>query len=367
MAGHQKSYGEFDKLVPTKHQKYVFIDTEFSHDFLDRCLLHEVTLLDIQGNIIFDVMIDWQESVRQFRESHLETQFNGLDLNGESGWATFARGADGPRVATLQSLHAKMQELGINLETRVIEWSLNGIDTRILRKFFRLFGLDDVLELERTVLPYHAWRKLLPGVPLLFFPIMFPDDVLVGRNHHSCPDTQMLYKLTQQLCKLMDSDGGRVLNHLLGPEASNEQTFGSKYSSAITPPSAWRREVSMGVDDSHQKTNARGQRDQREGDPPALARPSSEATASSQETQDIPKAPGKEKAEAFARQLGTSEAPWTETAGWGIPMRYGWPLGTKRFFSGEFCGRISNHHLLTLISQRIIALSSLCGLGKRRA
>jgi hypothetical protein len=188
-----------------------------------------------------------------------------------------------------------MQELGINLETRVIEWSLNGIDTRILRKYFRLFGLDDVLELERTVLPYHAWRKLLPGVPLaleLFFPIMFPDDVLVGRNHHSCPDTQMLYKLTQQPCKLMDSEGGRVLDHLLDPEASNEQTFGSKYSSAITPPSAWRKEVSMEVDDSHQKTNAR---DQREDDPPALTRPSSEATASSQETQDIPNAPGKER------------------------------------------------------------------------
>lgn len=69
-----------------KHQKYVFIDTEFSHDFLDRCLLHEVTLLDIQGNIIFDVMIGWQESVRQFPESHHETQFKGLDLNGKSGW-----------------------------------------------------------------------------------------------------------------------------------------------------------------------------------------------------------------------------------------------------------------------------------------
>ena len=119
MAGHQKSYGDSTNSFLQKHQKYVFIDTEFLHDFLDRCLLHEVTLLDIQGNII-DVMIDWQESVRQLRESHHETQLNGLDLNGESGWATFARGADGPRVATLQSLHAKMQEAGINLETRVI-------------------------------------------------------------------------------------------------------------------------------------------------------------------------------------------------------------------------------------------------------
>jgi hypothetical protein len=140
-----------------------------------------------------------------------------------------------------------MQELGINLEMRVIEWSLNSIDTRILRKCFQLFGF------------------------------------------------QMLYKLTQQLCKLMDSDGGRVLDHLLGPESSNEQTFGLKYSSAITPPSAWRKEVSMEVDDTHQKTNARDQRDQRENNPPALTRPSNEATASSQETQDIPNAPGKER------------------------------------------------------------------------
>jgi len=182
--------------------EFVFVDTEFSYDKFDSSLeLHEVTFLDIRGQIILDVLIDWASSVEAHPLGLLGNRETATEEVQEARFRSYCRRFQGSdkSLVTVRGLADAMQACGINNTTTLVEWSNSRCDMRILSEVFRTFGLFNVLDPSLCLLAIPAWKTALPICSSFrldtLFPLLFPRSSLVGKNHRSRADTEQLYKM----------------------------------------------------------------------------------------------------------------------------------------------------------------------------
>ena len=206
---------------------YAYVDTEFTRVMgLSRgLLLTEVTFLDVNGNLLLSTFIAHQASWAELPE-HLRP--DGMKTTRKRVSSLVSGGA-----MSIQALAKRMLELGLNEETTFIQWGSYAIDSYILFDHFRRFHLGPVIDPQLHLVPMNRWRNLLPNCPSIalefLYPTLFPKSQLVGQNHRSYPDTQMLYHLTALYCALQDSPGNRNLTRILGFGQDAEQDRNAEY------------------------------------------------------------------------------------------------------------------------------------------
>lgn len=156
------------KRIELRHggiHEFVFVDTEFSYDKFDSSLeLHEVTFLDIRGQIILDVLIDWASSVEAHPLGLLGNRATATEEVQEARFRSYCRRFQGSDKALVivRGFADAVQACGINNTTTLVEWSNSRCDKRIPCEVFRTFGLFNVLDPSLCLLAIPAWKTALP-------------------------------------------------------------------------------------------------------------------------------------------------------------------------------------------------------------
>lgn len=95
---------------------------------------------------------------------------------------------------------AACKAIGMNKGSTIIGWDVSGCDVRAFHKFTAQVGGEHVFPpVGRSPAMIWLWKKILPAsmsfhLPFLF-PLLFPGDPLIGRNHFSLPDTLQARKM----------------------------------------------------------------------------------------------------------------------------------------------------------------------------
>jgi hypothetical protein len=89
---------------------------------------------------------------------------------------------------TLEELAFELLRVGVNPRSIMVEWSVNFVDTDILRHSLLSVGVSDVIPARDNCLgSLMLWRRMLPGCPTLaldlFFCWIFPDSPLRDQHH----------------------------------------------------------------------------------------------------------------------------------------------------------------------------------------
>jgi hypothetical protein len=90
----------------------------------------------------------------------------------------------------------------------MFEHTSRQLDLRMLKEFLEPFGYDNLLPLlSNCIQTIPELRKLLPaGVNAaldIIFPLLFPNDPLVGQNHRARPDTLVCRKIVGLIRELI--------------------------------------------------------------------------------------------------------------------------------------------------------------------
>ena len=97
-----------------------------------------------------------------------------------------------------------LKAAGMNKHSFLVDWSMSSYDWHALKRLIIRAGDSDT-----AFLPLYSnswrllqeWKHNMPGISCSLdkiFPLIFPNDKLVGLNHRSLPDTKMLVKLAQK-------------------------------------------------------------------------------------------------------------------------------------------------------------------------
>ncbi|KAE9376185.1 hypothetical protein N431DRAFT_532482, partial [Stipitochalara longipes BDJ] len=111
------------------------------------------------------------------------------------------KGVSGRRLEQIIQI---LKAAGMNEYSILVDWSMSSYDWHALKRLISRAGNSDT-----AVLPLYSnrWRLLqelkhnMPGISCSLdkvFPLIFPSSKLIGMNHKSLPDTQMLVKLAQK-------------------------------------------------------------------------------------------------------------------------------------------------------------------------
>jgi hypothetical protein len=89
----------------------------------------------------------------------------------------------------------------------LLDWSMCGFEWYRLRRIMEIAG--DVLCLPTKSNCWgilREWKITLPGLCCRLedvFPLVFPEDLLIGKNHRSLPDAHMLLKMVFRFFQLV--------------------------------------------------------------------------------------------------------------------------------------------------------------------
>jgi hypothetical protein len=199
-------------------RKAYCLDTEFSSA---KHLIYEVTFIDATNDhVVIDTLLDGdckipdrvqrQANERSTSSIDVGPSFrSGLGRVWDSKHSSKVYGKYGPINAASPSMLAKMiKESGITKHDFIFEWTRREMDLPQLRGMLDTAGYHDLLPPNENCIPMiPEWRNNLPNCFSLamdvFFPMAFPQDPLVGHNHRSKPDTQMLLKLVKLFRQLL--------------------------------------------------------------------------------------------------------------------------------------------------------------------
>lgn len=109
----------------------------------------------------------------------------------------------------------KLQEMGITRETVFLAWHKGKADLQILRKFHATGRYEDILPLDDHCVPLiQLFRSNLPKAPPglknfplrldILFPVLYPQNPLIGFNHQAladCQQTRLAIVTFEELCK----------------------------------------------------------------------------------------------------------------------------------------------------------------------
>jgi hypothetical protein len=98
-----------------------------------------------------------------------------------------------------------LKAAGMNKDSFLVDWSMSSYDWHALRRLIDRAG-ESGSDSDTTCLPLYAnswrllqeWKHNMPGISCSLekiFPLIFPNDELIGMTYRSLPDTKMLVKL----------------------------------------------------------------------------------------------------------------------------------------------------------------------------
>ena len=166
----------------------------------------EISVIDGNNNIIVNTLVDYGLTIDQmfhqystppdidFRYRALAKVLGPPSENHVSGYRP-------------EEIIEILKVAGMNKDSFLVDWSMSSFDWHALKRLIDRAGKsgsDDT-----TCLPLYKnscrllmeWKHNMPGISCSLeklFPLVFPNDKLIGMNHRSLPDTEMLVKLARK-------------------------------------------------------------------------------------------------------------------------------------------------------------------------
>jgi hypothetical protein len=174
-----------------------FVDCEFRRSANGR-IPFEIAIRNYAGELVLDTLIDYKAEIsdlQKYQQTHsLRNKLGKLYSDSEDGKTT---------GITIEELANKFQEIGINKDSILIEWSTQWCDWQSLYNAFELHSAGSAalfLPPKEYVLRgiTDIWKVIMPGCPSFALDVLydkvFPDDV--GTPHHGAGwDTRKLYRI----------------------------------------------------------------------------------------------------------------------------------------------------------------------------
>jgi hypothetical protein len=182
-------------VLNTNPDTVFFIDVETTVSFMGQSAeAIEISVIDGNNNVIIDTIVDYGLTVDQMFNMYAAPP------NNEFGPPNEKRVSGRQPEEIIQILKAA----GMNEHSFLVDWSMSSYDWHALKRLIISAGNSDT-----AVLPLYSnswrllqeWKRNMPGISCSLdkiFPLIFPNSKLIGLNHRSLPDIQMLVMLAQK-------------------------------------------------------------------------------------------------------------------------------------------------------------------------
>jgi hypothetical protein len=184
-------------------KKVFFIDVETTWRGQGaELLVLEASVINGTGRVVLNTLIDYGYTVTDFLEKYAPDPTNhpcslviikvyGPERNEKINGLTPAQVVE------------RLKTSGMGPESILVEWSSGCFDWNAIRRLMERTGDTTCLPLKRNNwMALQDWKRNMPGQVCKLesiFPLLFPGDVLLGQNHRSLPDTQMLVNMVLKL------------------------------------------------------------------------------------------------------------------------------------------------------------------------
>ena len=197
-----------NKALSASPNTVFFIDVETTVSFMGQSAeAIEISVIDGNNNVIIDTIVDYGLTIDQMFNTYATPP------NNDFRYRTLAKllgpisgkSVSGRRPEQIIQI---LKAAGMNQHSFLVDWSMSSYDWHALKILIIRAGDSDT-----AVLPLYSnswrllqeWKHNMPGISCSLdkiFPLIFPNDKLVGLNHRSLPDTKMLVKLSQKFFDL---------------------------------------------------------------------------------------------------------------------------------------------------------------------
>jgi hypothetical protein len=178
-----------------------FIDVETTVSFMGQCAeAIEISVIDGNNNVIINTIVDYGLTIDQMFNLYATPP------NNDFCYRTLAKVLGPPSEKSVSGRRPEqiiqiLKAAGMNKHSFLVDWSMSSYDWHALKRLINRAGDSDT-----ACLPLYSnswrllqeWKHNMPGISCSLdkiFPLIFPNDKLVGMNHRSLPDTKMLVKL----------------------------------------------------------------------------------------------------------------------------------------------------------------------------
>jgi hypothetical protein len=163
----------------------------------------EISVIDGNNNVISNAIVDYGLTINQMFNIYAAPPNN--DFRYRNLAKVFGppseKGVSGHRPEQIIQI---LKAAGMNEHSFLVDWSMSSYDWHALKRLISRARNSDT-----AVLPLYSnswrllqeWKHNMPGISCSLdkiFPFIFPNNKLIGLNHRSLPDTQILVKLAQK-------------------------------------------------------------------------------------------------------------------------------------------------------------------------
>ena len=170
----------------------------------------ELAVYDLDGEVVIDTPIKYDQSVEELLADAPRT-----GPTTRFSWGVMQRiYGEGPqtRGMKIDDIRDILLDAGMNANSDLVKWSINGIDRQILGTI-----MGENIPANSICLVNH-WKRVLPGFLTMglsyFHQFLCPNSTLHQRAHRAGPDTLMLIDTTKALIDLSNRDGDLVQSTL---------------------------------------------------------------------------------------------------------------------------------------------------------
>lgn len=187
-------------------EKVFFVDVETTWRGQGaELLVLEVSVINGTGQVILNTLVDYGYTVTDFLAKYAP-----VGTNYPSSAAIIK--VYGPERnekingLTPNQVVERLKTSGMCPDSILVEWSSGRFDWHAIRRLMEKTGDTTCMPLlKNNWMVLHEWKRNIPGINCKLesiFPLLFPGDELIGQNHRSLPDTQMLFKMALRLLEV---------------------------------------------------------------------------------------------------------------------------------------------------------------------